>query len=317
MSYPAPILSLDFVNGGWHPALAFSRASTGTLFDKSGILRAARAGVPRRDHDPLTGICKGLFPEDQRTNHLLNSGTPATQTVSLAAGTYTLWVVGSGSCALSGGPAGTATAGAPVTFTLGGTTSVTFTVSGSLTRFQCEPGSFPTSYISTAGTAVTRSADVCTVALSSLLGPHGEQLWNGTEGTLLVRGSVPYIPASGSVSFATLDDGTGNNNVRLRLLSTGVDGAVIVGGTWVFDPVDHSYIAGEQVALAVAFQANDFAFSRNGASPATGSSGAVPTVTKLSIGSTAGLGNWLNGHIRQVTLFNRRLSNATLQALTA
>ncbi len=69
MSYPAPILNLNFANAKQlvHPAVAFSRPSQGSYFDSNEGLRYAPAGVPRFDHDPLTGICKGLLVEPSVT----------------------------------------------------------------------------------------------------------------------------------------------------------------------------------------------------------------------------------------------------------
>ena len=69
MSYPAPILNLNFANAKQliHPAVSFSRASPGSLRDSNGVMRYVAAGVPRYDHDPLTGICKGLLIEPQVT----------------------------------------------------------------------------------------------------------------------------------------------------------------------------------------------------------------------------------------------------------
>lgn len=65
MSYPAPILNLNFANAKQlvHPALSFSRSSIGSEWDSNGIMRYVASGVPRFDHDPLTGICKGLLVE--------------------------------------------------------------------------------------------------------------------------------------------------------------------------------------------------------------------------------------------------------------
>lgn len=65
MSYPAPILNLNFANAKQlvNPAVAFSRASIGSEWDSNGIMRYVGAGVPRFDHDPLTGICRGLLVE--------------------------------------------------------------------------------------------------------------------------------------------------------------------------------------------------------------------------------------------------------------
>jgi hypothetical protein len=66
MSFPTPILNLDFVNAKQlGDKVAFSRASNGTFFDRNGILRSTVDNMPRFDHDPLTGICKGLLIEPQ------------------------------------------------------------------------------------------------------------------------------------------------------------------------------------------------------------------------------------------------------------
>lgn len=123
--------------------------------------------APAMNYDTVTRTWE-LVCEPTRFNELFPSLAPATQTRSLAAGTYTLWVEGSGSCALSGGPTGTATQGSPVTFTLGGTTSVTFTVTGTLTFSQCEGGTKPTSKILTYTARRPRLADSVSFAFSSI-----------------------------------------------------------------------------------------------------------------------------------------------------
>lgn len=69
-----PSLLLDFANsGGVDPRIKFSRASTATYFGSDGVLRTAPAGVPRIDYDPVTGECRGLLVEEQRTNLLTYS----------------------------------------------------------------------------------------------------------------------------------------------------------------------------------------------------------------------------------------------------
>ena len=103
--------------------------------------------------------CYVLLVEPRGTNSFLNSLSPVTQTISLAAGTYTVWLdgtTGTDSIVVSGGPAGSATPGVPFTFTLASTTSVTFAVTGAPTHVQVENGSFKTSQIITFGAAQTR-----------------------------------------------------------------------------------------------------------------------------------------------------------------
>lgn len=69
MTYPAPILNLNLANAKQlvHPAVSFSRGSAGVEFGSGGVLRYVNNSVPRFDHDPLTGICKGLMGEQAVT----------------------------------------------------------------------------------------------------------------------------------------------------------------------------------------------------------------------------------------------------------
>jgi hypothetical protein len=62
---------VDSVSG--QNLITFTRASTGTFVDSDGVVRSAGNDVPRFDHNPLTGECLGLLPEEQRQNLLLRS----------------------------------------------------------------------------------------------------------------------------------------------------------------------------------------------------------------------------------------------------
>jgi hypothetical protein len=85
-------------------------------------------------------------------NLFLNSGVPATQSVTTVIGfPYTVTVTGTGSLTGSIGAAGVATAGAPLTYVATGATS-TFTLAGSLTQIQMNQGRTATAYLATTGT---------------------------------------------------------------------------------------------------------------------------------------------------------------------
>ncbi len=127
---------------------------------------AARMGIVI-SRNPNTGEM-ALLSEPTRTNYFLNSDAPATQTISLAASTYTVWLEGSGLIELSGGPIATVTEAEPHTFTLSGTTNVTFTVSGTVTFAQCENGETKTSPIITLSAARSRSINRASCLLSKL-----------------------------------------------------------------------------------------------------------------------------------------------------
>lgn len=48
--------------------ITFTRASSGGRFNAQGVYEMVPANQPRIDYDPVTGECKGLLVEEQRTN---------------------------------------------------------------------------------------------------------------------------------------------------------------------------------------------------------------------------------------------------------
>lgn len=69
-----PSLLLDFAKTKMlDTRITFTRNSKAGYFDRNGVYQMAAAGEPRFDHDPATGICKGLLIEEQRTNLLTYS----------------------------------------------------------------------------------------------------------------------------------------------------------------------------------------------------------------------------------------------------
>jgi hypothetical protein len=50
------------------PTPVFTRASTATFVGSNGLIQSAAINAPRFDHDPVTGVCKGLLIEEPRTN---------------------------------------------------------------------------------------------------------------------------------------------------------------------------------------------------------------------------------------------------------
>jgi hypothetical protein len=90
------------------------------------------------------------------------------------------------------------------------------------------------------------------------------------------------------------------------------------GGTFGVLPVN------TVVKGAFAYRSGDSAATRNGASPSNSATAfATPTYTNLQIGGTdntlygPATTSQLNGHIRQIAYYNTRLSNSSLQAITA
>jgi hypothetical protein len=96
----APTLNLDFANSqSLDPRITFTRGSIGTRVNKNGLIEIVPANQPRFDYDPISGECKGLLIEEQRTNLVTNS-TSATFTGLTGLSTTT-----DGSLAPDGNPA--------------------------------------------------------------------------------------------------------------------------------------------------------------------------------------------------------------------
>lgn len=85
-TFSKPTLDLQFVGAtSLDNRITFSRASTATFFNSSGVLSTAASGAARFDYNPSTLAAQGLLIEEQRTNSIRNNtmqgavaGTPGT-----------------------------------------------------------------------------------------------------------------------------------------------------------------------------------------------------------------------------------------------
>ncbi len=170
---------------------------------------------------------------------------------------------------------------------------------------QLEAGDFATSYIPTTTTALTRNADA-----ASMTGTNFSSWYNASEGTVVVNTSAAF---SGTNVAFSASDGTNNNAINIywnsalaqfQIRSSGSTQALLTGST------------STSFKMVGAYQANNFAASLNGGSVNTDTSGAIPTVDRLSIGSLGAGGSILNGTISRIAYYPTRLANTQLQALT-
>jgi hypothetical protein len=407
--YPTvrPTLSFDFVNAGvLDPSVTFTRTTSATYFDETGILRVANPNTPRFDYNPSTLAAQGLLIEESRTNLLLQSAdftTTWSQTnVTITANTTASPDGGTNGDTLLINSAGANTTQTSQSFTAGSTITVSVFAKKNASNFlrievgnlcscwfdlntgvtgtngagsgnvlfsaksiqaisngwyrcaltvttstittlsvglfatntdnnsssvsssiflwgaQCEVGAFPTSYIPTTTTALTRSADVASV---NTLSPW----FNSASGTLYAEGVTnrPYAAATGG-QMAQISDGTANNRMWVAqgntTANTATNSVVTTAGVLVaelqYGPTPSANYLNK---AAFAYAANDFAGCTGGGTVATDPSGAVPTATVLYLGISATLSSastW-NGYLRRITYYPVRLTNAQLQNLTA
>jgi hypothetical protein len=313
-----PALDLDFTTGVLPAGLTFARASVATnsfYTDAAGSTYTTyAANAPRF-------IGGGLYTEELRTNYLLNSDAPAKQTtVTLGApanNVHILWVIGTGSATVTAGTGAssttlpvTATAGTPASFIMTTAGTMVVTVSGSLTRFQLERGvstsgvSFPTSYIPTTGTFVTRAADLCTMPVGSWFNPAASTYYvQASEPFLNINACVPFGAYVGANRSGLLHRASGNISI-----SDAVAGVVdLPGGTSFNGPIYQAIGA---------IRGGRQAGSLNGGTVGAGVFANIQSgLTTLGIGS-ANTSLYLCGTIYRARYWPYDLANADLQAAT-
>lgn len=185
---------------------------------------------------------------------------------------------------------------------------------------QLEAGSFPTSYIKTTGSTATRSADVASI-------PTANFGYNQSEGTLLVDFDMKY-DESGS-AFPRVVEIASESSIGDRIkIQLSENTEVLAAQAYVNFNVQGTCGLGSRTGgsidstkVAFAFKENDFAASDNGDTAVTDTTGTfAPSVRRdtLAIGKQANSAtNILNGHIKSIKYYPRRLTNAQLEDLSS
>ena len=311
-----PRMALDFTTATLDVRVTFTRAlATATRTNASGYIEGVVANTPRFDYDPVTLACKGLLIEESRANVLLNSlidGTILeTQIVATTAVAYTLSFYGTGNIVLSGASIATVTGTGAYpsrkTFTFTPTVgALTLTISGTVQYAQLEVGAFPTSYIPTTTTALTRNADVAVMT-----GTNFSNWYNASEGTFVTSGTV----LNNAAPFQA-DDGTTDNRIYCTIRPSGGSGGpgnVIVGGVIQTSSFGNFNNVTTNTA-AISYKLNNFMATLNGATVTTDASGTVPTVNTLRFMNNTSSTN--TGWVRKLMYFPQVLTSAELSAFT-
>ena len=130
------------------------------------------------------------------------------------------------------------------------------------------------------------------------------------------------------VNFAL--DNTTSNKRRFSLNDGGtterIDGLINSANSAVLFAVDNNsnvvnqsvsgYVDAEFSKVAASYKLNDYGLTIDGETPVSDTSATVPTITTLTIG-TGPASAPINGHIKSIKYYPRRLTNAQLQDLTS
>ena len=176
---------------------------------------------------------------------------------------------------------------------------------------QFEEGAFPTSYIPTSGATVTRAADAASIATSAFG-------YNQDEGTFLAEASTfDDISSAKCVFFASSSGAHFTDRLNLFFSSSEVVKFDIeVGNTQVANITRGSGFLNVFKKMAAAYQENNAALAVTGLDASADTSCTIPTNTILQIGAFSNSTTFLNGHIKKIQYFPRRLSDTQLQEIT-
>jgi len=177
---------------------------------------------------------------------------------------------------------------------------------------QFEVGGYPTSYIPTEGSAVTRNADVMTVPLTKLP-------FSVSAGTLLATLQPTADQGANTSTWASIrkdsndrflfrNGAAGMKSLRIDVISAGATVAAIQSG---------SNSAADRSKAAVGWAADDFEFVVDGVSAGVDTAGALPSgLLDLNIGHSGGGFDW-GAPIESMILIPRRLTQSEMIARTA
>ena len=180
---------------------------------------------------------------------------------------------------------------------------------------QVEKGSFPTSYIPTSESTVTRGQD-----FAKITGTNFTDFYNQAEGTLVCDQSISDLTTANQYSVILSSNVNESIGMGYRVgggASGGYGFYIIKSGDALFRNVTGVVSADTPIRTALAYKLNDGATVVNGESAVNDTSLVLPTPDRMLIGEGYSANNELKkGHIRKISYYNKRLTNGQMQGLT-
>jgi hypothetical protein len=177
---------------------------------------------------------------------------------------------------------------------------------------QLEAGAFPTSYIPTVASQVTRTADVAVMT-----GTNFSNWYNASEGAFVASSVLTRQSTIGSTAIFSANDTTAANFINCFYRGSGALGATMTAAT--VSQLDQTPLgvtaANTTVNIGVAYKVLNTVSYANGTVQTTSASVAIPTLTQLQLGLSF-VGVYLNGHVRNLRYWPQRILNAEGQAFS-
>ena len=303
----------------WHPQLEYMgglpNINQSSEYVPSTEMSAGAAGVKYfetyQDGTPIpANLLKGASVEPDSQNVLFPSATLTTQSQTVTAGTWTLSFYGTGSVVMSGVATGTlAGTGAanPVQLTVTAIAgSVTFTVTGSVTKAQFEPLPYASSNIPTTTAPVARTKDILALPTAGNL--------VAAQGAISLTFTPDHNESGTIFLFSCLGASDGfymswsGGALALAKRVSNVDTGIAIAATYYKDT---------QVKIAFRFGAFGFQFSCNGVTSILNTEG-----TSIPLPAMADVGHFLGslqagGCFKDIRFYQVYLSEADLIRITS
>ena len=168
----------------------------------------------------------------------------------------------------------------------------------------------PTSVIPTNASQVTRAADIATVT-----GTNFSSWYNAAEGSMLaVFSSFAIVPTTVGTVY-TVSNGASTQRWAASVTGTNISHVLSVVSAQATINIA-GYLPNTIFKSAFGVKLNSVQAAVNGVLGTEDTLANMPTVNRLNIGSGATSTLQLQGHIRSLTYYPTRLTNAELQALS-
>jgi len=174
---------------------------------------------------------------------------------------------------------------------------------------QLEQGSYPTSYIPTSGSTVTRSAETAN-------GSGDAATFNDSEGVLMAE--ISALDDDNSVRYISLNDGSTSNRIRFGYTTaTNSVRLLVVASTSQVDITKQLSDTSLFNKFAIKYKQNDFALWANGFEIAVDTSGNTPSgLSEFDFDNAAG-GDDFYGNTKQLQYYDSALTDSELEQLTS
>ena len=177
---------------------------------------------------------------------------------------------------------------------------------------QLEALAFPTSYIPTVASQVTRAADS-----ASITGANFASFYNQAQGTVYCEAALNGNSAASNHRLVWISNNTTQNFISFDETST-TNYRFVVQASNASQANFNLTVAStaQSNKLIGAYKVNDFAASANAGAVGTDTSGDIPLVDRLDLGSGVSV-NHINGTIKKFSYYPIALTSTNLQALTS